>query len=77
MSMLGACWRGPILGRIKEVLKELKQRRKIGSASELEEKQLQCGQTVVEQLESGQAPTRRNGWIEDQSRLSQGESGKT
>jgi hypothetical protein len=30
MSVLGACWRRPILGEIEEVLKELKQRRKIG-----------------------------------------------
>jgi hypothetical protein len=30
MSVLGACWHRPILGEIEEVLKELKQRRKIG-----------------------------------------------
>jgi hypothetical protein len=29
------------------------------------------------QLQSGQAPTWSNGWIEDQPRLIQGESGQT
>jgi hypothetical protein len=78
------------LGRIKEVLKESKQRQKIGEHArnrgkavlEIEEnqhreKKLQSGQTVAEQLESGQASTWSNGWIEDQPRLSQGESGQT
>jgi hypothetical protein len=33
MSVLGAYWHRPILGRIKEVLKESKQRRKIGECA--------------------------------------------
>jgi hypothetical protein len=41
------------------------------------EKKLESGKTTVEQLESGQVKTWRNGWIKDQSRRSQGESGKT
>jgi hypothetical protein len=90
MSVLGACWCRPILGRIKEVLKESKQHRKIRerarnkgkAAPETEEnprreKKLQSGKIVVEKLEIGQAPTWRNIWIKDQLRLSQGESKHT
>jgi hypothetical protein len=33
MSVLGACWCRPILGRIKEVLKESKKHRKIGESA--------------------------------------------
>jgi hypothetical protein len=75
------------LGRIKKFLKEKNKRRKIGERTgnkgkvtpkkeekQCREKQLQCGQTAAEQLESGQAPTWSNGWIEDQPILSQEES---
>jgi hypothetical protein len=78
------------LGRIKEVLKESKQSRKIGEhtgnrekaapkieENQRQEKQLESGKIVAEQLESGQAPTWSNSWIEDQPGLSQGESAQT
>jgi hypothetical protein len=41
MSVLGGCWHRKNLGRVKEVLRESKQCRKIGSAPEIEEKKHQ------------------------------------
>jgi hypothetical protein len=72
MSVLGACWRRPILGENQGNFEDFKTTPKIGehagnrgkAAPEIEEnqhreKKLQSGQTVAEQLESGQAPTWR------------------
>jgi hypothetical protein len=52
MSVLGACWHRPILGKIKEVLKELKKRRKKGSAWKKRKRSGNKGKLLP--LESGQ-----------------------